>query len=776
MSKYEELSAQFYSNRLLFGDPADTGVVAVEIAGKNEVDVWRRIDGRLVRERRPLKLFALVDDPDLLDGFKPAPAVSELKGGFRYRFFVPLDSMDALDAVKRHLRNVTGKAANAPDAPYLVLADPVEQHLILTGTTFFMGMQFGDLVRMQIDLETYISPGFEFPTAAREGDRIVAISITDSTGYERLLRGTEMDERAMIEELLRIVAERDPDVIEGHNLFRFDLEYLETRARRHRIRLTFGRDGAEMRARPSRLQIAERSIAYRRFDIPGRSIIDTWILAQHYDIASRELESLGLKQLAIHFGLARDDRVYIDASRVSEYFDWNPEKLFEYALDDARETRALAETLAPSYFVQAQIFPYSYQSAVLRGNATKIDALMLRAYLREGHSIPEPQPSAAVLGGYTEIRRCGVARGVLHCDVTSLYPSLMLQYGHAPATDHLGVFLRLLADLRSFRVQAKAAARELVGLERRNLEALQQTFKILINSFYGYLGFGLGHFNDFNQAGEVTKRGRDLIQDAVAKLEELGALVLEVDTDGIYFVRPPDAVSDHAIDAVLEQVAAVMPAGIRLEIDGRYAAMFSYKMKNYVLLDDEGDLTIRGSGLKSRGLERFQRRFMEEIFERMLNGRDKEIGPLYHDYLARIANHKIGIDDLMKTETLQDSLDTYRQKRTDDRRNLAAAYELALKAKRPYLAGDQISYYVTGRRRDVQVAEVAKLAADYDPERPDENIAYYQTKLAELYEKFKPYADRPGLFPAKSFGATEESTQMSLFGPSRALSEPPAEE
>ena len=197
-----------------------------------------------------------------------------------------------------------------------------------------------------------------------------------------------MDERAMLEEMVRIVQERDPDVVEGHNLFRFDLEYLETRARRHRVPLKLGRDGGELRARPSRMQIAERSIAYRRYDIPGRNIIDTWILAQHYDISSRELESLGLKQLAQHFGLARKDRVYIDASKISHYFEHEPEKLYEYALDDARETRALAETLSPSYFVQAQIFPYSYQSAVLRGNATKIDALMMRAYLAAGHSIP----------------------------------------------------------------------------------------------------------------------------------------------------------------------------------------------------------------------------------------------------------------------------------------------------------------------------------------------------------------------------------------------------
>ena len=49
---------------------------------------------------------------------------------------------------------------------------------------------------------------------------------------------------------------------------------------------------------------------------------------------------------------------------------------------------ALAEVLSPSYFVQAQIFPYSYQNAVLRGNATKIDALLMRAYIAERHSIP----------------------------------------------------------------------------------------------------------------------------------------------------------------------------------------------------------------------------------------------------------------------------------------------------------------------------------------------------------------------------------------------------
>jgi len=768
VNRYQAISGQFYGNRLLFGDSADSGVVAVEVASRNEIEVFRRIDGDLRRERRPLRLFALLADRDLLRGLRAPHQTVELAGDFRYRVLVSFSSPDALDAARRHLRHTTGKSPGISDAPYLILADPVEQHLMLTGTTYFMGLQFSDLCRLQLDIETYTSPGFEFPSAARDGDRIIAIAITDSRGFERVLSGREMDEPTMLAELVRIVRERDPDVIEGHNLFRFDLEYLEVRARRHKIELALGRNGTGMRARASRMQIAERVIAYRRYDIYGRSIIDTWLLAQHYDIASRELEGFGLKELAQHFGIAREGRVHLDASRISHYFDHQPDEVLAYALDDTREAGALAEMLSPSYFVQAQIFPYSYQNTVLRGNATKIDALLMRAYLAQFHSIPEPGAPTEVAGGHTEMRRCGVASNVLHCDVTSLYPSLMLEGGQAPAQDRLGVFLRILADLRSFRVQAKAAVHELEGVERRNLEALQQTFKILINSFYGYLGFALGHFNDFAQANAVTRRGRELIQRAISVLEERGAQVIEVDTDGIYFVAPFALDDEAAAEDLLDQIGAAMPPGIRLEIDGRYPAMLSYKMKNYVLLDDRGEMTIRGSGLKSRGLERFQRRFMEEFFDLLLHGRRDEIAALYAGYRERLERHTIGITGFMKTETLQDSPEVYRDKIGGKRRNISAAYELALKSPRRYLSGDQVSYYVTGRGAKVKVSAAAKLAAEYDPGNPDENVEYYQAKLADLYEKFRPFADRPGLFEPKELEPPpgELSNQQEMFADS----------
>src|SRR5262249_30904389 len=138
-----------------------------------------------------------------------------------------------------------------------------------------------------------------------------------------------------------------------------------------------------------------------------------------------------------------------------------------------------------------------------------------------------------------------------------------------------------------------------------------------------------------------------------------------------------------------------------------------------------------------------------------------------NDYAARIARHEIGIGDLMKTETIQDSLDNYREKVGGKKRNAAAAYELALKASRAYVAGDQISYYVTGRGTKVKVAAAAKLAAEYDAASPDENVEYYQAKLGDLFEKFRIFAQRPGLFmPAEMEGDAApptESAQADFF-------------
>ena len=738
----DEIYPLFYQNELLFGHDSTPALISFDLQGPDGIRIFHRQGTLTLSASVPFRPFLILEGDGWLKGWKGEAEVEPLAGSAPFNRLAFFPDLKQLEGAQSHLKKKSGLTPSAPGAPYLTISDPVHQYLLLSGKTHFLGLTFSELRRLQIDIETYCQPGFEFPNPMRESDRITAIALADSTGWERLISGKEYGEAEMLREMAREIQSRDPDVIEGHNLFRFDLEYIEARARRHGVELRLGRDGSSLRGHPSRMQIAERAISYRRYDIFGRHIIDTWILAQHYDVAVRELEGFGLKEIARHFGIASPDRTYIPADRASWYFDHDPDTLFRYSLDDVRETRALSELLSPSYFVEAQIFPYSYQNVALRGNATKINALFLRDYLFRRQSIPRPEEGQEVVGGYTDVEYQGVANHVLHCDMTSLYPSIMLVYGCVPKRDDLRIFPGLLRDLRDFRIKAKELARQAETKEARiYFSALQSTFKILINSFYGYLGFPMGHFNDFEVANQVTAQGRNLIRSTVAWLKQRGAMIIEVDTDGIYFVPPEDMETERDEEKLIQELADQLPRGIELELDGRYPAMFSYKMKNYALLDPKGRLLIKGSGLRSRGLELFQRQWMEKMLLLLLRGEREKIPALYQRYLGDLEQHRMVISLLMKTETLQDSLETYQTKLKAKKRNPSALYELALRSERPYQPGDQISYYVTGKGAKVKINENCKLASQWDPSNPDENVEHYKAKLEELYEKFRPFIE-----------------------------------
>lgn len=709
----------------------------------------------------PFTPFLLAADDTLLRDADGLLALTRLRGAGALCWLATFASWGAALAARDRCREATGVPANAPEASYRFFPDPVHQYLLTTGRTSFGGLRFGDLRRLALDIEVVTADGHEFPSAARESDRIVAIALADSAGFRHVLRGDQLDEATMLAECGRLVRERDPDVIEGHNIFRFDLEYLETRARRHGVTLAWGRDGSAVRSRPARLQVAERTIGFRRYDVTGRHVVDTWMLAQLHDVGARELPSFGLKDIARHLGVAAAGRTYVDAAYVARHLAQDADRLMAYAGDDAAETLAVSAILSPPYFAQAQLVPFDYQSTTLRGSAAKVDALLLREYLRAGRAVPRPRPGQSVGGGLTAIWQQGVAAPVLHVDVTSLYPSLMVAGRVAPAADELGVFLDLLTHLRDVRVAAKRQAQAAATAEERQHQlALSQSFKILINSFYGYLGFSSAHWNDFDAANRVTAEGRAVVGRIVEELRALGATPVEADTDGVYFVPPPDHVA--ADDArLLGALARALPAGITLELDGRYRAMFSYKMKTYALLDERGRLTLKGSAFRSRGLEPFQRRLIDELVRLFVGGRGADAKAVVDRWLEDFAAHRLDVRVFARTETLQESLEAYRERVAAGLRPVSAAYELAAASGRPVLPGDQISYYVAGRTARVAVSDVAKLASLWDPARPDENVEYYQSKVLETWERFRRFAERGGLVPYVD--DDPESPQLSLF-------------
>ena len=59
-----------------------------------------------------------------------------------------------------------------------------------------------------------------------------------------------------------------------------------------------------------------------------------------------------------------------------------------------------------------------------------------------------------------------------------------------------------------------------------------------------------------------------------------------------------------------------------------------------------------------------------------------------------------------------------------------------MRSGRDYRAGDQLSYYVTGEKKNVSVHGNCKLVSEWDPNKRDENVQYYLAKLDALYGKF----------------------------------------
>ncbi|HVM60640.1 MAG TPA: DNA polymerase domain-containing protein [Verrucomicrobiae bacterium] len=671
----------FAENQLLFGRDDTPAIVSAEPTGDAEITVYRRPDDKLVSETRPFHPFLWLPEQVYLQGFDRKVEYVPLAGGGFFKFLGRLQSWTDFQQARKFL----GAAS------YFAINDPAQQYLMATGRTLFKGWRFDQLHRLQIAV-----------VMAADG-KLEAAQLGDNRGWQQELTGTETQ---ILKKLVDAIRERDPDVLEGHDVFRGTLTQLAARAHATRVPLKLGRDGSMLRSRQSRVQIAERTIQYPKFAIHGRHIVDTFLLSVFYDVSSRELEGFELGEVAAHFGVKETGTAAV---------------------------RRISELLSASYFVQAQVFPYNYQDVVVRGNATKIDALFLREYLHRNQSVPqfgEPRPFA---GGYTDMFQEGVVRDVWHCDVQSLYPSLMLAFDIKPRGDELGLFLPLLRDLRQFRLKAKADMKiSKDETQRQNLDALQQTFKILINSFYGYLGFSQAHFGDFAAAEEVTAKGRETLKTMLEWLQKRGAKVIEIDTDGLYFV-PPSGTDPQTLERELQ---TALPKGVDVEIDGQFPAMFSYKMKNYALLDGERKLHVTGSALRSRGLEKFQRQFLEEMLTLALRGEAKKVPQLYEDYCQKIERGQFPIDVLAKTETLQDTLDAYRQKIAQSARNRSAAYELALKSGRAHGPGDQITYYVTGDSKRVSVYDNCKLASEFNPARRDENIDYYLDKLKALYRKF----------------------------------------
>ncbi len=782
---FETAPAERAEGWLTGWDPTP-GIVSVWADADGRATIWRRLpeSGALVREGvrfRPWILLRALDDlmhlGDLLvpagrGGAREARAVSwrELAGPGELRYLVRAATMATLsDAVlagaSRRMGRSLGHLRDLSDDEVFVLT-PEEQYLVSSGRTYFRDLSFDQLHRLQFDLET---TGLD-----ANRDRMFMVAVRDPDGTVTLLETASMDdagEAGLIRALVEHIARVDPDVIENHNLHGFDLPFLNRRARKLGVPLALGRIGRpglrERAAMRGTMRDGESGGGRRiRYIIPGRELIDTLDAVRRHDFSARDLPGHGLKVVARHFGLAKQDRVEIRGDRIFTVYQSDPERVRSYATSDVDEVAGLARVLGGAAFALARMAPRRYERLADAGAATGvIDPLLVRAYLRAGEALPAHAPPTSTVhtGAALHLFAAGVARRVVKADVASLYPSLMRAYQIGPARDHLGALLALVDGLVRQRLEAKGRAREAPAgsSERFTNEAISAAMKIVVNSAYGYLAAGgsLTRFADVDAANEVTRRGRALLDQLCRELKARGVTLLEADTDGVYF-SVPDAWSEDDERRVVAEVAALLPPLVQLEFEGRYAAMLSHEPKNYALLHHDGKLVLRGVAFRSSRAEPFGDEFLRGAIRALLEGDIPRVRAEYVAMATALRERSLPTFDVSSRVRLTKSPEAYLAIR-DKRRELT--YEALLASGRTkWSVGDRVRVYrtVTGYGGVVEERDADEPPAA--PDRRDYDVEHYLRVLRDTYASRLVRAFTPEDF-AVVFADPE---QPSLWAPS----------
>lgn len=607
-------------NKLIYGKDSTENIVSVEVTDSSAelfIENAEGVTSKFVKN----KFWFLSPEPyDNLSGW------AKLNGNLHYKYGIQFDNKgDYLDAKSfvRH-RDIYN------------IYDHKEALMVKDGYTYFKGMRLKDVSVLSFDIESTTLEHTEdakvllISNTYRKGDKI----------EKRLFSYDEYDSDAdFFNAWCNWVRDVNPSVICGHNIYSYDLPYLDFCASNSGLSgLSLGRNSSQLRFDDfvsKKRKDQTQDLHYKRAFVYGREIIDTMFLAINYDIATKKYESYGLKAIIKTEGLEKPGRTFYDASKIRHNYK-NPEewaKIKEYCTDDSDDALALYFLMAPPFFYMTQNIPKSFQGVGYSASGSQINSMMCRAYLQEAHSLPKATASEEFEGAIS-IGNPGIYSNVFKIDVASLYPSIMIQYEiYDKAKDPKASFKELVSTFTALRLEYKKKAKE-----DKYYDDLQSAYKIFINSCYGFLGATGLNFNSPVNAALVTSTGRDILTKTIEWTKSKSFVLVNADTDSVSISKPDGSDFTSEANQILAEVNSLFPAKIRFEHDGFYKKVIVIKTKNYILWDGK-KLKYKGSALKASTKEPALKEFIKRIIQSMLDG-DNLYGHIYHDYVKEIMNIK----------------------------------------------------------------------------------------------------------------------------------------
>lgn len=707
----------------LFGGDPTTCIVAVDADAQGRARVWRRFGERVELAEHTFPNWFLTTDLDLfahlparrlpadwlrganghvtvdepltvvdLDG----PRASERQA---YRYLVLTTNLAEVEtALLETVNKRDGEEARSlAELRGLVLMwDPIEQFLMLTGRTYFKDMAFEHLRRFQFDLET---TGLN-----EERDRIFMISMHDSTGWRECLDTTALSEAELLRRFVDIVRARDPDTLENHNIFGFDLSFLVRRAGRLGVSLALGRDGSEPRLESDVFDSGERPEPFLRWRVIGREVIDTQHAVRRFGLAAPDMRRHGLKEAARYFGFARSDREYVPGAEIWPTYQTDPERIRRYAEHDVDEVDGLSRRLLPPVFGLTRMVPRSYERlAADMGAASLWESLLVRAYLHAAHAVGAPMPRLQRVGSSLRSEQfvTGVLGRSVRAIVRPLLPSVLAENSIAAANDDLAHMPRMLRLL----------------LGRADDEAAQQ----LAAAAPAYLA-SPGLFGDPHAATDAIARGRHYIDSLLRDVHGRGCTVVEVDGEQVVLVLPDDW-NDTVEADVARSARTYLPAGVAVRFGPKHEALYARGPGTSITLGADGAVTLIGPAFRAGRLERFGEAFIHRAAACVLRGDAVGLRQVFLETVGLLRSGAVALADVCVQVTLHKSPAQYRRGGTHEE-----PYEVLLAhGVRSWRVGQRIRYFRArgGEMRLHQEADGLS-SAETDAE-------YYVQRLCALY-------------------------------------------
>lgn len=513
------------------------------------------------------------------------------------------------------------------------------------------------------------------------------------------------NEKAMLEEFLKVISSFDPDVLIGYNINGFDFPYLLERYKQCNVPCIMGRCSTK----PA---VSRKFGMWYRSTATGRVIVDAYNLI-------KESASKGLMRLK-RYGLGdvskfllNQDKVDISHSQISKYWNGDAskvEKLIKYSRIDSvlALNLVLKKNLLDKFLELSKVSGVLLPDVLSSGESIRVETLLLREFNKLGFVIP-CKPSDEEIARRNLERETKFLKGalvlepesglhtdvVIYLDFKSMYPSIYISYNICPTTiirdekveDKIdtpygasftsksvrkGIIPDIVESLINERDIVKKEMRgETDGNKIRELNAKQLALKIMANAFYGYTGYTRAKIYVLDIANAITSCGRYLIQKTRDTVDSLGSYkVIYGDTDSVMVkTKTKDLDEAYSMGLDLEKkINKELEGIVKIKIENLFKSILILTKKRYAgwSFEKKGDGWDEQIAMK--GIETVRRDWCDlvsntlfDVLEIVLKDQDpKKAFDYVRGVLRKLQKNEIDIDRLVVTKSISKPVKSYK--------------------------------------------------------------------------------------------------------------------